>query len=107
AIGVLGINTGPGRAFLVRQIVNLQLESGMRVEISRLDGSLYSRFIVRDLRLYDLDGEFLRVPSAEVEWNPHAMLRQHVVVNRLHLPRLTLFNIPRLNEVPSDPNEPL
>lgn len=107
AIGVLGINTGPGRAFLVRQIVNLQLESGMRVEISRIDGSLYSHFTVRNLRLHDLDGEFLRVPSAEVEWNPHAMLRQHVVVNRLHVPSLTLFNIPRLNEVPSDPNEPL
>ena len=107
AIGVLGVNTGPGRAFLVRQIVNLQLESGMRVGIGRIDGSLYSRFTVRDLRLYDLDGEFLRVPSAEVDWNPHALLRQHVVVNRLHAPSLTLFNIPRLNDVPSDPNEPL
>lgn len=107
AIGVLGINTGPGRAFLVRQIVNLQLESGMRVEISRIDGSLYSRFTVRDLRLYDLDGEFIRVPSAEVDWKPQAMLNKHVVVNRLHVPSLTLLHVPRLNDVPTDPNEPL
>lgn len=106
-IGVFGLNTGPGRAFLVRQIINLQLESGMRVHITRIDGSLYSTFTVRDLRLLDLDGEFLRVPSAEVDWVPTSMLSKHVVLNRVYVPSLTFFRVPRLNEVPTDPSKPL
>ncbi len=106
-LGLLGLNTGPGRAFLVRQIANFQLESGMKVDIDRIDGSLFSRFTIHDLRLLDLDGEFLRAPRVEVDWEALPILRKHVVVNRIYAPTLTLNNIPRLNDVPTEPDEPL
>lgn len=102
-----GINTGPGRAFLVKQVNNLQPASGLRVHIGRIDGSLYSHFTVRDLRLFDLDGEFLQVPVAEVAWKPGPLVRKHVVLERVHVPGLTLLNLPRLNQTPQEPDQPL
>lgn len=103
----LAINTGPGRNFLANRISNLQPESGLRVQIGRIDGSLYSDFIIHDLRLYDLDGVFLHIPRAEVDWKPGALASKHVVLNRVHAPRLVFSRIPRLNETPKDPNAPL
>lgn len=103
----LAINTGPGRGFLVRQIGNLEPESGLKVRIGRIDGSLYSRFTVHDLRLYDLDGQFLAIPEVTVDWKPAPLLKKHVVLNSVHVPSLTLSSLPRLNETPKEPDQPL
>jgi len=104
---VLAINTGPGRGFLVRQIGKLELESGLRVRMERIDGSLYSRFTIRNLVLFDLDGPFLAIPAVTVDWKPGPLVRKHVVVRWAHAPEITLSRLPRLNPTPPEPDQPL
>lgn len=106
ALGLF-LNTGPGRGFLARQIARLEMESGLRVRMERIDGSLYSRFTIRNLRLDDLDGTFLVVPSLTVDWTPGPLLARHVVLNKVLAPEVALSRIPRLNPTPTDPDEPL
>ena len=78
-----GIDTEPGRRFVANQIESLEFENGMKIDIDRIDGSLYGEMTIRDLTLSDPKGEFLRAPKVEVDWRPFNYLRNHVDIRSL------------------------
>lgn len=109
-LGVLALglaNTEPGRAFVARQLVRIAPESGLTVRVGRLEGSLFDRLVIRDLRLGDPQGVFLVAPAVVLEWQPGALVRQHVVVDALEAGTVRLLRLPKLRDVPKDPDEPI
>src|SRR5690606_18176517 len=52
------LDTGPGHRFIVDRIAAMTPASGLRVRIGRIEGSIWGRTILRDVRLYDPDGLF-------------------------------------------------
>src|SRR5690606_27081979 len=52
------LDTDPGHRLIVDRIAALAPESGLRIRIGRIDGSIWSRVRLRDVRLYDPRGLF-------------------------------------------------
>lgn len=107
-IGVmlLGLNTSPGKRFLVKQITALQLESGMKIDIGRIDGSIYGEMVIHDLALRDPKGVFATSPEVRVDWSPFQYIRNHIQVRAVTSPLIRLARSPQFNQTPSDPNAP-
>lgn len=109
AAGPLGLwwlaETPSGRSFVARQVSGTTLASGIGYEVGRIDGSLLSRFELVDVVVTDLDGPLAVIPVARVDWEPIALVRRVVSLNRLEVPEVRLLRMWRLN--PRDPDEPL
>ncbi|AUW58405.1 hypothetical protein C1T17_10120 [Sphingobium sp. SCG-1] len=106
AVLLVGLNTSPGKRFLVKQIAALQLESGMRIGIGRIDGSIYSDMVIHDLTLRDPKGIFATSPEVRVDWSPFQYIRNHIQVRAVTSPRILILRSPQFNQTPSDPNAP-
>ncbi|KQU55967.1 hypothetical protein ASG67_07725 [Sphingomonas sp. Leaf339] len=104
---LFGINTDPGRRFVADQIGGYTTASGLTIKVGRIDGSLYGRMTLSDLRVSDPQGVFLDSPRLEVDWRPFAFARNHVDVRALSADTVTLRRRPALKPTPSDPNAPL
>lgn len=104
ALGLL--DTGPGKRLVADQIAALTFENGMKIEVGRIEGSLYGEMILRDLSVRDPKGEFLYSPQMKVDWRPFAYLRSHVDVRSATAERVMLRRVPAFNPVP-DTDEPL
>lgn len=103
---VVGVNTGPGRQFLVARLSGYTLASGLKFDVGRLDGSLYGELVIRDLRVSDQRGVFATVPVARLDWRPFAYLNKHVDIRTFSAPLVTVARLPVLKDVPTDPNTP-
>ncbi|HEX7781512.1 MAG TPA: translocation/assembly module TamB domain-containing protein [Sphingobium sp.] len=104
---LLGLDTAPGKRFLVRQIAALKLESGMAIEIGRIDGSIYSDMTIRNLILRDPKGIFAVSPRVKVVWKPFRYINNHISVSELTAPLIAVSRTPQFKTVESDPNAPL
>jgi translocation and assembly module TamB len=104
---LLGLDTQPGKRFLIRQVAALQLESGMAIQIGRIDGSIYSDMRIHDLVLRDPKGVFAVSPLVKVVWKPFRYINGHISVSELISPLIVLARTPQFNTVKSDPNAPL
>jgi len=106
ALALLALNTDPGRRFLVGRLSGYQTASGLKIEIGRLDGSLYGKLTLRDLKISDPKGVFATAPQVDLDWRPFAYARSHVDIRSASAPLVTLARLPALKPVPSDPNAP-
>jgi translocation and assembly module TamB len=104
---VFGLNTSPGRRFVVDQINGFETQGGMRLTVGRIDGSLYGTMVLRDVRLHDLRGVFATAPTINLDWRPFEYLHNKVEVRALWAQRIDLLRVPETRTVPSDPNAPL
>ncbi|MET0247890.1 MAG: translocation/assembly module TamB domain-containing protein [Sphingomonas sp.] len=103
---MLGINTGPGRDFLARQLSNYTLESGLNVRVGRIDGSIYGAMVLRDVQVRDSKGTFASADELALDWRPFEFLSNHVDIRSLTSPLVRLDRLPELKPTPSDPNAP-
>ena len=104
---LLGLNTAPGKRFIVDQIEAFEMENGLKIGIGELSGSIYGEMVIDELALADPKGVFATSPRVVVDWRPFAFINGHVDIRALTSPLLTLDRLPELNEVESDPNDPL
>lgn len=104
---LLGLNTQPGKRFLIGQIAALQLESGMKIEVGRIDGSIYGDMVIHDLILRDPKGVFAVSPRVHVVWKPFRYVNNHLSVSLLESPLIVLARSPQFNVTPTDPNAPI
>ncbi|QLC26706.1 translocation/assembly module TamB [Parasphingopyxis algicola] len=100
-VTIFALDTPPGRRFLIDRIEGLEPANGLRIRIGRIDGSIYGRMTISDLRLYDPEGLFFEVPELEVDWQPGMF----IYANQLHIRSATselaiLHRTPEL--IPSD-----
>lgn len=106
ALFLIGLNSDAGRRFVVTQIEKYEFENGMKIGIGRLDGSLYSRMIVRDFTLSDPKGVFLRSPELRIDWRPLRYLASHIDIRSATAETLVMEKLPAFRPVP-DTGEPL
>lgn len=93
-------DTDIGHRFITDQIAAQNPKSGLRIRVGRIDGSIYGKSVLRNVRLYDPQGLFLDASRVELDWSPVAWLRNRLDIDRLAIPLATLHRVPKLN--PSD-----
>lgn len=97
--------TAAGRALAARRLSAVTLESGLRVEIGAIEGSLLSSARLRGVRLHDLQGPFASAPEVRLDWRPFAfLLRNRLEIDRLAIAELALD---RPWSLKPDPEAPL
>jgi len=105
---LLGINTDPGHRLIADQIGNYTTATGLNVKVGRIDGSIYGKMTLSNVRVSDPKGVFLTSPRLTVDWRPFAFARNHVDVRSLTTPLVTLQRRPELKPTPPTPeNQPL
>ena len=102
---VAGLNTDTGRSLVARQVSGTTFANGLRIEIGRIDGSLYGKARLVDLVAYDTKGSFLRAPRIDLDWRPFAYLAGHVDIRSAVAPSVMLQRAPALKV--TDPDAPL
>ncbi|MDP3550687.1 MAG: translocation/assembly module TamB domain-containing protein [Novosphingobium sp.] len=100
------LDSSLGHRLVADRIAAITPGSGLRIEIGRIDGSIYGEAKLRDIRVSDPEGVFLTIPEAELDWRPLSWLQRGLDVRLLALHRGMLRRAPRLR--PSeDPDAPI
>ena len=99
------LDSGPGHRLIVDRIGALRPSSGLRIRIGRIDGSIWNRAKLRDLRLYDSQGLFLETPELDLDWRPAAWIANKLWIRRAETELLILHRLPKLK--PSAKKGPL
>jgi len=99
------LDSGPGHRLIIDQIGALRPSSGLRIRIGRIDGSIWNRATLRDVRLYDAQGLFLETPELDLDWRPAAWIANKLWIRSAETELLILHRSPRLK--PSGKQGPL
>jgi translocation and assembly module TamB len=99
------LDTGPGHRFIVDRIAAMTPASGLRIRIGRIDGSIWGRTQLKDVRLYDPDGLFAESPQIAMEWRPIDFLFGRLTIHELDSDLVTLHRLPEL--IPSEEPGPV
>ncbi|HKR23798.1 MAG TPA: translocation/assembly module TamB, partial [Allosphingosinicella sp.] len=99
------LDTDAGHRFIVDRIAAMTPASGLRVRIGRIDGSIWGRTQLKDVRLYDPDGLFAESPEIAMDWRPIDFLFDSLVINELTSDLVILHRLPQL--IPSREPRPL
>ena len=90
------LDTAPGHRFIVDRIGRLETASGLRIQIGRIDGSIFGKSQLRNVRVADPNGVFLASPNIVLDWSPGAWLTNRLHIDSLTADRVTLIRLPRL-----------
>lgn len=104
---VLGLNTSPGRRVIANYLGDYKTAAGLNIKVGRIDGSLYGKMVLTDVRVSDPQGVFLSSPRIAVDWRPFAYANNHIDVRSAQAALVTMARSPVFKPVPSDPNAPI
>jgi translocation and assembly module TamB len=90
------LNSSLGHRFVVRQINNLEMASGLDIDVARIEGSLLGELKVYGLTLKDTKGTFFVAPEATLDWRPLSYFRNHIDIKGIIIPRARLMRLPEL-----------
>ena len=88
-----------GHRYIIDRVEALRPTSGLRFEVGRIDGSIWNKATIRDLRVFDAGGLFFESPEVDLDWAPRAWLGNSLSINSLTADAATLRRLPKL--VPS------
>lgn len=91
-----------GRAWTLARI-NAALAPDGRA--GALEGSLFSQFQLTGIAFADREGDWLRIPRADIGWQPMSLLAGRVTIERLTAPRIAWMRLPE--DGAGDPAQPL
>ena len=94
-VTLVGVDTPVGHRFVASRIGEIRLANGLRFRIGRIDGSLYSDTRLVDVRVDDLDGQFLSASLVALDWSPLKWFANRLDVDRLAIPEAVLSRKPR------------
>ncbi len=93
---------GPsGHRFVAAKIGELRPTSGLRIMIGRIDGSLFRRATLHDVRLADPQGIFFSAPQIRLNWSPLGWISNRLDIDELILPDARLHKLPKLKSTGS------
>lgn len=104
---LLFLDTATGHRVIVHYINKYTTESGVKVKLQRIDGSIYRAFRLIDVKAYDQHGRFLDMPSLFVEWHPLDYRYGIITIKKLHSPLINFIRNPDLKPTKSNPDAPL
>jgi translocation and assembly module TamB len=90
------LDTAAGHRFIVDRIAAMTPASGLRIRIGRIDGSIWGRTELRDVRLYDPDGLFAESPELDMDWRPLDFLFNSLAIDALQSDLVILHRMPQL-----------
>lgn len=97
ALAVVAIDSGPGHRLIADRIAAWQDKSGLRIRIGRIDGSIFGRAVIRDLKVYDAEALLFDTPAARLDWRPLAWLGNRLRINSLTAELGTFHKVPKFN----------
>lgn len=89
------LDTDLGHRLILDRIAAMTPDSGLRIRIGRLDGSIWGRTELRDVRLYDPEGLFAEAPQVGLEWQPLAWLAGQLSVRSIESDLVIVRRLPR------------
>ncbi len=90
------LDTAPGRAWLVRQLPALVLESGLSFRVQRIDGSLWHRATLLGVEVHDPAGRFARIDRLSLDWSPLELASRHFAARRITTGTIAIERLPAL-----------
>jgi translocation and assembly module TamB len=90
------LDTAPGHRFIVDRIAGLETASGLKIRIGRIDGSIFGKSRLREVRVSDPQGIFLVSREVDLDWAPGAWLYNSLHIDRLTSKQVTLIRLPKL-----------
>ncbi|MGE3690213.1 MAG: translocation/assembly module TamB domain-containing protein [Novosphingobium sp.] len=105
-IGLAGfliwLDTDSGHRFIARQIEGTKFENGMTLRIGRIDGSIYTKPVIKDFVIGDPSGRFLVLSEARLNWRPLSWLAGHVDIRTLDISEARLDRLPAFRKTRSE-----
>ena len=100
AVGALGLllDTDFGHRLIVDRIAAIAPDSGLRIRIGRIDGSIWGETKLRDVRLSDPDGVFAEAPELDLRWQPLAWLWNRLAIDEAKSALVIVHRAPALDE---------
>jgi len=92
--GLAVLDSDMGHRWIADRIAALRPANGLRYSVGRIDGSLFSKVELVDVRVSDPKGLVFIAPAAELDWRPFAWLSNRLAIRRLIIPRATLVKLP-------------
>ncbi len=92
------VDTDVGHRIVADRINGLRPANGLRFHVGRIDGSLYGRADLIDVRVYDPEGLVLAVPRAALDWRPFAWASNRLDIRALDIPQATFAKLPRTRD---------
>jgi translocation and assembly module TamB len=89
------VDTDMGHRWVAERINAARPANGLRFTVGRIDGSLYSQAVLRDVQVRDPDGLVFAAPRAELDWRPFAWLNNRLEIRSLRVPVATFAKWPR------------
>ncbi|HEX8483863.1 translocation/assembly module TamB domain-containing protein [Sphingomonas sp.] len=89
------VDTDMGHRYVADRLAAVRTANGLRFGVGRIDGSLYGRTRITDLRVYDLDGLVFQAPSVALDWRPWRWFGNRLDIRSLVIPSATLLHKPR------------
>ncbi|MCY7270658.1 MAG: translocation/assembly module TamB domain-containing protein [Sphingomonas bacterium] len=94
--GLVLLDTAPGHRWLADRIAGMQTATGLKIEIGRIEGSVFGNSHLKNVRVSDQKGVFLTSPDIMLDWAPGAWLGNRLHIDRLEADRMTLSRLPAL-----------
>ncbi len=98
-------DTRLGHKVIIDRIESLEPRNGLKIDIERMDGSLYGHVQLQGLKLRDQRGVFFEADHVDLDWTPLAWIVNRLDIRRLHAAKATLHRLPKLR--PAPPGTPL
>lgn len=95
ALALAIVDTDVGHRWVAERIGAIHTANGLRFTVGRIEGSLYGRAQLKDVRVHDLDGLLAQAPVVTLDWAPWLWLDNRLAIRRLAIPQATLFHAPR------------
>ena len=90
------LDSAPGHRFIVDRIGRFETASGLNIRIGRIDGSIFGKSQLRNVRVSDGQGVFLTSPNIKLDWAPGAWLDNKLSIDSVTAERVTLIRLPKL-----------
>ena len=100
--GIALLDSSAGKRFIIDQVEQIEAESGLRIGIGRIEGSIYSEATLHDVTVADPKGVFLRIPELELDWRPLSWLSSGLDIRSAVARRGNLLRLPEFNETQSE-----
>ncbi|HEV2044496.1 MAG TPA: translocation/assembly module TamB, partial [Sphingomicrobium sp.] len=95
-VGLVLLDSAPGHRWLVDRIAGIETASGLKIEIGRIEGSVFGNSRLKNVRVSDQKGVFLTAPDILLDWAPGAWLGNRLHIDRVEANRVILSRLPAL-----------
>ena len=96
AVALVLLDSAPGHRFIVDRLSRFETASGLNIRIGRIDGSIFGKSQLRNVRVSDSRGVFLTSPNIKLDWAPGAWLYNKLSIDSATAERVTLIRLPKL-----------